>query len=1169
MNPIITQLLELDAYKSLGKGITPVLATGVVDVQKALLSFALINEKKRPAIFVTHSEAKAKEYFADFTYFLGSGVKYYPHKDILFYNADVKSNDILRERFEVLKLLLDKEPIVIVLTIEALFDKLVSKEVFSSFIMDIHVGKEISLDELSKSLMHMGYERSSLVEGVGQFAVRGGIIDLFASTHSNPVRIELWGDEVDSIRIFDPISQKSIEKLETIKVFPARELIYNEETLSQAIQAISSELSKTVKTFEKRGKKEEAETLSQNIGRAIERLKEEHSFAGVEGLTSYFYKETYSLTDYLPKNTMVFIDEPTRIQSHGESILFEFTDSIKNRILKGYLLPGQGSMVFTYQEVLAQLASFDTVLYTTLTHSIKDFKIREIVNFTAREIQTFRNRIDLLIDELNFLIKKKSRVVILAGVKSAGRRIVEHLTENGLRAKFVDSLEGQTVFPEEITVTTGSLSNGFVSTENGFAIISLNDLFKERTRSRRPRAKKNASKIESFTDLKVNDHIVHQSHGIGIFKGIEQIVSDGIPKDYLKLEYSDGGFLYVDITQMDMLQKYIGGSEAKLKLNKLGGSDWNKAKAKTKAAVTILAKELVALYAKRQDSKGYSFNSDVVWQQEFEEKFPFEETPDQLSAIAEVKSDMESAKVMDRLICGDVGYGKTEIAIRAAFKAVQDGKQVAYLVPTTILAQQHYNTFVARMRDYPIQIELLSRFRTKKEITAAISNLQRGQADIVIGTHRLLSKDIVFKDLGLVIVDEEQRFGVGHKEKLKQLKTSVDVLTLTATPIPRTLHMSLTGIRDMSILEEPPLERQPIQTFVCEYNDEFIRDAIKRELARKGQVYFLYNRVSTISEMAARVKRLVPEASVSYAHGQMAEAELESVMLDFIDNETDVLVCTTIIETGLDISNVNTIIIHDADKMGLSQLYQLRGRVGRSNRQAFAYLMYRKNKVLDETAEKRLQTIREFTEFGSGIKIAMRDLEIRGAGNLIGGEQHGHMDAVGYDMYCKLLQEAIKELKGEITIPEFETKIDIKVSAYIPETYIENQEQRLEIYKKISFIENVEDYNLVQEEIEDRYGDLPKSVQCLLEIAMLKATAHKIGITSITEKKQYGKPLHTALQFKPETPPKEEKLITLMKKHRGLITYSKTPLPTLLIKSNEAQAKIEPAVLTETLKELL
>lgn len=1144
MNGFLNPILELNSFKDMLSGIkenkTPILATGVIDSQKIHLGYTLQEKTNRPAVYITHSEIKAKEIYEDLQYFLGDKVKLYPSKDIIFYSADVHSIGITKKRFEVLDSIINNEKPTIVLSIEALFDKLTEKSIFKEHILHLEAGDEFKIDELSKKLIFMGYERCELVEGAGQFAIRGGIIDLFASNRDNAVRIEFWGDEIDSIRIIDSYSQRSVEKIDKISILPMRELVYTEKELGNAIKSIEKELEKTLKSFQKKGLHEECENLKSTFGLVLEKMREQKSFTGIDKFSKYFYDESYCLLDYLDDDSILYFDDPKRISTHTETVLYEFNESIKNRILKGYILSSSANMIFSYSEILSKTSKFATIIFMTLKQAVKDFKIKQIADFQIKSSGILQERLDLLIDDLKYYIKNNFRVLILAGATVRCERLYRELQENDINSIFVQSLEGYTLENSVVTISNGNLNKGFEYQDLKFVVITDKELFSKEKKVQKSRKKK-GTKIENFTDLRVGDYIVHENHGIGVFKGIEKIITDGVSRDYLKIGYADGGHLYIHTSQMDMIQKYIGGEVSNVKLNKLGGAEWQKAKSKARASVQILAKELVDLYAKRQATKGYIYSNDNIWQKEFEDLFPFQETDDQLIAIEDVKKDMQDSKVMDRLICGDVGYGKTEIAIRAAFKAVQDSKQVAYLVPTTILAQQHYNTFVQRMKDFPIKVELLSRFRTKKQQESALIGLKSGMVDIVIGTHRILSKDIIFKDLGLVIVDEEQRFGVTHKEKLKHLKENIDVISLSATPIPRTLHMSLTGIRDMSVLEEPPQERQPIQTYVMEYNSEFVRDAINRELARSGQVYYLHNRVRNISEVAARIQELVPTANVAYAHGQMSERELENIMIDFIEGEINVLVCTTIIETGLDISNVNTIIIQDADCMGLSQLYQLRGRVGRSNRIAYAYLMYKKDKVLNEIAEKRLQTIKDFTEFGSGFKIAMRDLEIRGAGNLLGGEQHGHMDSVGYDMYCKLLDEAVKNLQGDIVEEVFETSIDISLSAFIPIKFIKNEEQKLEIYKKISFISNEQDFYDCQEEIEDRFGNIPKSVQNLLDIALLKAIAHSLGIISITQKQK-----NVIITFKEDLKIEASKVANLVleNKKRMMFTSSKNPYIT-------------------------
>jgi transcription-repair coupling factor (superfamily II helicase) len=771
-----------------------------------------------------------------------------------------------------------------------------------------------------------------------------------------------------------------------------------------------------------------------------------------------------------------------------------------------------------------------------------------------------KNNISEISEDLKYMCDRGYRILFLAGGQTRCERIFTELTDHKVHAALVDSVEGTELQKGVVYVTRGSLTNGFEYINDKLAIISDSELFsnEEKKRKRANKKKDRAAAILSFNDLKVGDYVVHENYGIGVYNGIEQIYTDGVCKDYLKLGYANDNVLYVDTNQLGTLQKYVGGDSVKPKITQLGSSSWSKSKARAKKAAMDIAKDLVELYAARQAAKGYEYGKDTVWQKEFEESFPFEETDDQLAAIEDVKNDMESGKVMDRLICGDVGFGKTEVAIRAAFKTVQEGKQVAYLVPTTILASQHYSTFKSRMADYAIRVELLSRFQTPKQSKLIINDLKEGKVDVVIGTHRLLSKDIGFNDLGLIIVDEEQRFGVTHKEKLKALKKNSNVLTLTATPIPRTLHMSMSGIRDMSLLEEAPGQRLPIQTYVMEYNPEFVRDAILRELARDGQVYYLHNRVNNIDDTAATLRKLVPDAEIAIAHGQMTKTQLEDVMTDFINHDIDVLVCTTIVETGLDIPNVNTIIIQDADKMGLSQLYQLRGRVGRSNRSSFAYLMYQKDKVISEVSEKRLQTIREFTEFGSGFRVAMKDLEIRGAGDLLGSQQSGNMDSVGYEMYCKLLDEAVRELKGEVIEADFETLMDLKVNAFIPTKYISGEEQRLEMYKKIALIKNIEDYYAVQEELEDRFGDLPKSVINLLDVAYTKALAHKLGCDKVSQR---GKKV--LIYFKEDARPDVEKIMAEIVAMKGKLLLTNNAKPYL---TYEVENEINP---TAEVRELL
>jgi transcription-repair coupling factor (superfamily II helicase) len=1061
-------------------------------------------------------------------------------------------------------------------------DRLVPPEIFATYSQELSVGNRVKPEDLIRKLFSMGYERSGLTEGPGQFAQRGGILDIFPAVasyvpldgekqtlhlnQSQSLRLEFFDDEIDSIRVVDALSQRSIEKAASFMVYPVRELVFGPKRLRRARERINAAAEAQKTALKAKGHHKEAQTLTDTVEEILIRWSDNHA-SGADAFFPFFYEEENNLLDYLPADTVLFFDEPNPIAIHMETVLAEYQDSISHRLMAGRLLPEQVHVTIPWAQVLHKTKNFARILFSSMSGKLTEFDPAPTeIPFRVRSSSPLRHKPSDLAVDLKDLLTKYRRVVILAGTRRHGQQLTDAIRELDIPAHFTASLEEEaspvagtppaqiapartssSIIPANIvTITRGALSAGFEYPDLSLAVITDKDLFtQEKTRRRSRRKLKNAEKINHFTDLRIGDHIVHDNHGIGVFRGIEQVVSEGLARDYLKLEYADGGHLYVQTSQMDLVHKYIGGVQ-EAKLNKLGGADWTKAKARARQAVEIMAADLITLYAKRQASTGHVYGMDTVWQNEFESQFPYTETDDQVAAIEDVKADMESPRVMDRLLCGDVGYGKTEVAIRAAFKAVQDGKQVAYLVPTTILAQQHYQTFKDRMKDYPITVERLSRFQTRTEQQVTLKNLIKGASDIVIGTHRLLSKDVQFKDLGLIIVDEEQRFGVGHKEKLKEMRADVDVLTLTATPIPRTLHFSLTGIRDMSLLDEPPEERQPIQTYVMESNNEFVRDAINRELARGGQVYYLHNRVRSIAEEAIRVANLVPQAKVAFAHGQMSEHELENIMQDFVAGDVDVLVCTTIVETGLDIPNVNTIIIQNADFMGLSQLYQLRGRVGRSNRLAYAYLMYRRDKILREDAEKRLQTIREFTEFGAGFKIAMRDLEIRGAGNLLGAQQHGHMDAVGYDMYCKLLSDAVSGLKGEAPAEAFETTIDISVDAYIPDRFIPDEQQKLEIYKKIALITGQQDYFDVQEEIEDRFGEPPRPVVNLLDVARMKAHARDIGVVSVTQKGQ-----NIVITFRADATVNVERLTAIVTKNPSRLLFTMAQSPYLTIRAHK------------------
>ena len=943
----------------------------------------------------------------------------------------------------------------------------------------------------------MGFVRTGMVEDKGQFAIRGGIIDIFSYTDEAPVRIELWDTEVDSIRMFDVESQRSIERLQSYSIFPATEYIFTEDELKNGLYNIKEECDRQLECFDygKRKRTKEQIEAGNNLNKLVADVERTGNY---EKFTDTLVADTVGLAEYFPEeNTLVVLDEPNRLKECNELTLYEYNESMKNRLAAGYVLPSQTNKVKAMNEIISDLRNNKKLILTTLDYKPEGFEIDYSMYITARSISSYNNSFEYLAKDLEKYKKNGYTTILVCSSRTRALRIVDDLGKLGI-ASFYSEDFNKDYGSGLIIVTYGSLHKGFEYPVLSFVVIAENDIFSARKMKKLKKKKHDGKNIASFNELNIGDYVVHESHGLGVYKGIEKIQVEGVEKDYIKIAYANNGNLYVLATQLDRLQKFAGSDvEKKPKLNKIGGTEWGKTKSKVHSAVEEVAKDLVELYATRQRIEGYQFGPDTVWQREFEEMFPYEETTDQLNAIEDTKHDMESRRVMDRLICGDVGYGKTEIAIRAAFKAVQEGKQVAYLVPTTVLASQHFTTFEQRMKDFPVTVAQLSSFRTSAQNKETIAELKKGMVDIVIGTHRLLSKDVVFKDLGLLIIDEEQRFGVTHKEKIKKLKNNVDVLTLSATPIPRTLHMSLAGIRDMSVLEEPPVDRVPIQTFVTEHNDEMIREAITRELARNGQVYYVYNRVRSIDEAAAHIQELVPDANVAYAHGQMAKRELEKIMCDFVNGEIDVLVSTTIIETGMDISNCNTMIIEDADRFGLSQLYQLRGRVGRSSRTAYAFLLYRRDKVLTEVAEKRLSVIREFADFGSGFKIAMKDLEIRGAGNVLGNSQHGHMAAVGYDLYCKMLNQAVNNLKGIKNEYEFETTIDVDVDAYIPATYIKSEYQKLDIYKRIAALENMDELSDMKDELSDRYGSVPSCADNLLMIALIKSKAHKLGMIEI------------------------------------------------------------------------
>ena len=1098
MKAFLTPLQGLAEFEQIkeksktNKGILQV--SGCMESQKSHLMYGLSGIAPYRLI-LAEDERRAREIYEDYRFY-DRKVYSYPAKDLLFFQADIHGNLLIRQRMKVIKALLEEKELTVVTSIDGCMDFLESLEKIKEQLIHYESDSTVDIEQLKNQLVALGYERVGQVEMPGQFSVRGGIVDIYCLTEENPWRIELWGDEIDSIRSFDPESQRSLENLEELTIYPAVEHIGD--------------------------------------------------------------KDMVSFLDYFPEErTIIFLDEPNRLTEKGGAVEEEYRQSRMHREEKGSRnLPE--NWLCSFEQLQKELNKRNCISVCALEPKQAGWKVREKFYLEVKSISAYNNSFELLVKDLHQYKKQGYRIALLSGSRTRAERLAKDLQEEGLAAFYGQDYDRE-ICPGEIMVVYGHAKKGFEYPLIKFAVMTESDIFGQEQKKKK---KKNysGSRIQDFAELSVGDFVVHEKHGLGIYRGIEKVEVDRIVKDYIKIEYRGGSNLYIPATQLDCLQKYSGADASKApKLNKLGAQEWNKTKSKVRGAVKNIAKELVELYAVRQEKEGYVCGPDTVWQREFEEMFPYEETEDQLSAIEDAKRDMESTRIMDRLICGDVGYGKTEVALRAAFKEVQESRQVAYLAPTTILAQQIYNTFVQRMKEFPVRVELLCRFRTPAQQKKAIEDLKKGQVDVIIGTHRILSKDVQFKNLGLLIVDEEQRFGVTHKEKIKQLKKDVDVLTLTATPIPRTLHMSLIGIRDMSVLEEPPMDRMPIQTYVMEYDEETVREAINRELRRGGQVYYVYNRVTDIADVALRIAKLVPDARVDFAHGQMSERELENVMYSFVNGDIDVLVSTTIIETGLDISNVNTMIIHDSDRYGLSQLYQLRGRIGRSNRTAYAFLMYRKNVMLKETAEKRLAAIREYTDLGSGFKIAMRDLELRGAGNLLGAQQHGHMNAVGYDLYCKMLNEAVKEAKGIHTMEDFETSVDLNVDAYIPDSYISNEFQKLDIYKRIAGIETQQDYDDMLEELLDRFGEPGKAVLNLLAIAKLKAIAHQGYVTEI---KQTGKTVRFTLYEKARL--NTEGFPALMQKYRRGLQFKNEQEPKFIL---EPQGNLILA-LTEFAEEL-
>jgi len=1091
MNTILGELGKSSKFceyvKSIENKKSPIAISGLTDVGMVQMIAATKEFVKKPICIITYNEIQARKIVEDLKYFTDK-VIYLPKKEIVTYDYIAESKDLPYERIEALNKIQELKTGIIVTTVEASIQKMISKDELYKNILSFKIGEEYKLDEIKQKLVDLGYVRYDLIDGRGQFSVRGGIVDI-SITEKTGLRIEFWGDEIDSIRYFNIVSQRSTENVEKATIYPAHEYL-----LADNIDSV----------IEKIRNKIYIDEIQEQVNQDIETIKAGNYISKIDRYINSFYEKQETILDYLSDNFIIALDEVNKINQRLENVNLDSQNVIKLLIEKGKIVPEALKNISNYQEFEEKLESNQKIFLEKFDDEIKIEA--EKYQWIYKEKNFYKSEIEILFKELLKAQEAKKKIYILAETKEKAKKICALLDENEIINKYEEKLN-QTIIVKNteslVTVSVGKLSAGFECFDLNQLVITSQELIEgEKRKTYKSSAFKQGEKVV-FADLKVGDYVVHKNYGIGIFIGVNTIKADGTTKDYIKIKYYGDDVLYVPTNQLDSIRKYIGGDEGSLKVNKLGSKEWMKTKARVKNNLREVARELIELYAKRDKSRGHAFGKDTPWQTQFEDSFPYQETDDQLRCIDEVKKDMETDKPMDRLLCGDVGYGKTEVAIRAAFKAVMDGKQVAYLAPTTVLAQQQYKEFRDRMSEFGIKVEGLNRFKTKKEQTEIIKKLKIGETDVIVGTHRLLSEDVEFKDLGLLIIDEEHRFGVKAKEKIKQYKTNIDVLTMTATPIPRTLHMSIVGVRDMSVIYEPPYNRKPVQTYVLEYDREVIREAITKELERKGQVFYLFNNVERIMQKADEISNLIPEAKVGYAHGQMTGNEIEDIMEEFIQGNIDILVCTTILESGIDIPNANTIIVENADRMGLAQLYQIRGRVGRSDRQGYAYITYKRDKLLSEVADKRLKAIKEFTEFGSGFKIAMRDLEIRGAGSLLGEIQHGHLEQVGYDTYCNLLDEVVREIQGEIITPEIDVQIDLDATCYIPDTYISDSSQKIEMYQEIALCKNEEDIQNVIDEMIDRFGDMPKEIENLIEIARIKALCKKMNISKVQGKNKF------------------------------------------------------------------
>jgi len=1084
MNTILGELGKspkfIDFTKNIENKKSPIAISGLTGVGMVQIITAVNEYLKKPICIVTYNEIQAKRIAEDLVYFTDK-VVLFPKREIVTYDYVVESKDLSYERIDSLNKIHEKKNLIVVTTIEALMQKTVSRNVLYKNIIELKIGDIYNLEELKQKLIDLGYSRCDIIEGRGQFSVRGGILDVAIEANEG-IRIEFWGDEVDSIRKFNITTQRSTETLEKANIYPAHEFI-----LENPIEKICEKIEKQVEDAEE----------------DIELIRNGNYISKVDKYFDIFYEESETLLDYLNNNYAIFVDEVNKIETRSKNIQEDIKNVVSLLTEKKKKVPQSLNEILNFQNI-SDILDKKQVVYIE-KQDIMPKSGLERYKFEYREVNYFKGELDMFLQEVENAVKGKKKIYVLVSSKEKAQKLCSLLNEKEIINKYEEKVNNTIIVKNVesiVTVTLGNLSAGFENYDLNQLVVNANELIDGEKKRKKYATSKEFKEGERviFSDLKIGDYVVHKHYGIGIFTGVNTITADGTTKDYIKIKYKDDDILYIPTSDLDSIRKYVGGGESAPKINRLGSKEWENTKTRVKNNLREVARDLIELYAKREKAKGFAFSKDTPWQEQFESSFEYQETDDQLRCIEEVKKDMEKQEPMDRLLCGDVGYGKTEVAIRATFKAVMDQKQVAYLVPTTVLANQQYKHFKERMSEFPIRVEVLNRFKNAKQQNEIVKKIKLGEIDVVIGTHRMLSKDVEFKDLGLLIIDEEHRFGVKDKEKIKQYKTNVDVLTMTATPIPRTLHMSIVGVRDMSVIYEPPQNRKTVQTYVLEYDSEVIREAITKELERGGQVFYLFNNVENIDKKAADIARLVPEATVDYAHGRMTGNQIEDIMKEFIEGNTNILVCTTILESGIDIPNANTIIVENADRMGLAQLYQIRGRVGRSDKQGYAYITYKRDKLLSEVADKRLKAIKEFTEFGSGFKIAMRDLEIRGAGSLLGEIQHGHLEQVGYDTYCRLLNEVLKEIKGIEYQEEVDVQIDLNVTSYIPDEYISDSSQKIEIYQKIALCKTEDDIQNIIDEIIDRFGDMPKVIENLLEIARIKILCKKLYISKVSSK---------------------------------------------------------------------